>query len=51
MIDDLKSAVPLLIAWLGASTIIFLYIYWSQFGIDPFAYISFSEVLSYTGQY
>lgn len=51
MIDDLKKTSPLLIAWLGASTIIYLYIYWSNFGVDPFTYISFSEVLNYTGQY
>lgn len=51
MVDDLKKVTPLLIAWLGASITLYLYIYWSRFDVDPFAYISLSEVLNYTGPY
>lgn len=51
MIEDCKKAAPILIVWLGVSTIVYLYIYWSYFGVDPFGYVSFYEVLNYTGQY
>tara|TARA_R110000782_G_scaffold270344_1_gene370430 strand:- start:340 stop:1014 length:675 start_codon:yes stop_codon:yes gene_type:complete len=51
MIEDCKRVAPILLIWLGVSTVVYLHLYWSRFGIDPFGYISFYEVLNYTGQF
>jgi hypothetical protein len=51
MIEDCKKAAPILLVWLTTSTIIYLQLYWSEFSINPFDYISITEVINYTGSY
>lgn len=51
MIEDCKKAAPILLVWLTTSTIIYLQLYWSEFSISPFDYISIAEVINYTGSY
>lgn len=51
MFEDCKKFSPILFVWLAASTIIYLFIFWSRFGVNPVDYISVGELINYAGQY
>lgn len=51
MIKDIKNVSPFLFVWLAASSLIYLFIFWSRFNINPVEYISIAEVVNYAGHF